>query len=124
MDKIYLNELAFYGYHGVMPEENTLGQTFIVSLTLGLSTEKAGKSDEVSDTVSYAEVYETVKEITENQRFQLIEALAETIATEVLAGYPLLKEITVKVIKPNPPIPGHYHSVAVEITRTRSGDIA
>ncbi|WP_430536024.1 dihydroneopterin aldolase [Listeria rocourtiae] len=123
MDKIYLNELAFYGYHGVMPEENTLGQSFIVSLVLGLSIEKAGKSDEVSDTVSYAEVYETVKEITENQRFQLIEALAETIATEVLAGYPLLKEITVKVIKPNPPIPGHYHSVAVEITRTRSGEI-
>ncbi|EUJ47110.1 dihydroneopterin aldolase [Paenilisteria rocourtiae] len=123
MDKIYLNELAFYGYHGVMPEENTLGQNFVVSLVLGLSIEKAGKSDEVSDTVSYAEVYETVKEITENHRFQLIEALAETIATKVLAGYPLLKEITVKVIKPNPPIPGHYHSVAVEITRTRSGEI-
>lgn len=42
MDKIYLNELTFYGYHGVLPEENTLGQTFIISLTLGVSTEKAG----------------------------------------------------------------------------------
>ncbi|AQY49842.1 dihydroneopterin aldolase [Listeria weihenstephanensis FSL R9-0317] len=120
MDKIYLNELAFYGYHGVMPEENTLGQTFIISLTLGLSTEKAGKSDEVDDTVSYADVYETVKEIAENKRFKLIEALAETIATTILAEYPLLNETTVKVIKPNPPIPGHYHSVAVEITRARS----
>ncbi|MBC1937929.1 dihydroneopterin aldolase [Listeria grandensis] len=117
MDKIHLNELAFYGYHGVLPEENKLGQTFIVSLVLGLSTEVAGKSDEVNDTVSYADVYETVKEIVENKCFKLIEALAETIATTVLCDYPLLKEVTVKVIKPNPPIPGHYHSVAVEITR-------
>ncbi|MBC6316368.1 dihydroneopterin aldolase [Listeria grandensis] len=117
MDKIYLNELAFYGYHGVLPEENKLGQTFIVSLVLGLSTEVAGKSDEVNDTVSYADVYETVKEIAENKCFKLIEALAETIAATVLCDYQLLKEVTVKVIKPNPPIPGHYHSVAVEITR-------
>ncbi|MBC2025220.1 dihydroneopterin aldolase [Listeria booriae] len=118
MDKIYLNELTFYGYHGVLPEENTLGQTFIISLTLGVSTEKAGKSDEVADTVSYAEVYETVKEIAQQKQFKLIEALAETIASTVLHDYPLIKEITVKVTKPNPPIPGHYHSVAVEITRT------
>ncbi|MBC2316809.1 dihydroneopterin aldolase [Listeria booriae] len=118
MDKIYLNELTFYGYHGVLPEENTLGQTFIISLTLGISTEKAGKSDEVTDTVSYAEVYETVKEIAQQKQFKLIEALAETIASTVLHDYPLIKEITVKVTKPNPPIPGHYHSVAVEITRT------
>ncbi|MBC1796754.1 dihydroneopterin aldolase [Listeria booriae] len=118
MDKIYLNELTFYGYHGVLPEENTLGQTFIISLTLGVSTEKAGKSDEVTDTVSYAEVYETVKEIAQQKQFKLIEALAETIASTVLRDYPLIKEITVNVTKPNPPIPGHYHSVAVEITRT------
>ncbi|ELK3068773.1 dihydroneopterin aldolase, partial [Listeria monocytogenes] len=41
-------------------------------------------------------------------------------ATEVLTGYPLLEEVTVKLIKPNPPIPGHYDSVAVEIERKRS----
>ncbi|MBC2205113.1 dihydroneopterin aldolase, partial [Listeria seeligeri] len=74
----------------------------------------------VDDTVSYAEVYETVKEIVEGTLFKLIEALAEKIATEVLTGYPLLEEVTVKLIKPNPPIPGHYDSVAVEIERKRS----
>ncbi|EAC7844169.1 dihydroneopterin aldolase [Listeria monocytogenes] len=120
MDKIYLNELVFYGYHGVLAEETKLGQTFRVSLILGLSTKKAGISDSVDDTVSYAEVYETVKEIVEGTPFKLIEALAEKIATEVLTGYPLLKEVTVKLIKPNPPIPGHYDSVAVEIERKRS----
>ncbi|EBB5818027.1 dihydroneopterin aldolase [Listeria monocytogenes] len=120
MDKIYLNELVFYGYHGVLAEETKLGQTFRVSLILGLSTKKAGISDSVDDTVSYAEVYETVKEIIEGTPFKLIEALAEKIATEVLTGYPLLEEVTVKLIKPNPPIPGHYDSVAVEIERKRS----
>ncbi|EAF2830358.1 dihydroneopterin aldolase [Listeria monocytogenes] len=120
MDKIYLNELVFYGYHGVLAEETKLGQTFRVSLILSLSTKKAGISDSVDDTVSYAEVYETVKEIVEGTPFKLIEALAEKIATEVLTGYPLLEEVTVKLIKPNPPIPGHYDSVAVEIERKRS----
>ncbi|ECB9713727.1 dihydroneopterin aldolase [Listeria monocytogenes] len=120
MDKIYLNELVFYGYHGVLAEETKLGQTFRVSLILGLSTKKAGISDSVDDTVSYAAVYETVKEIVEGTPFKLIEALAEKIATEVLTGYPLLEEVTVKLIKPNPPIPGHYDSVAVEIERKRS----
>ncbi|EAE7105636.1 dihydroneopterin aldolase [Listeria monocytogenes] len=120
MDKIYLNELVFYGYHGVLAEETKLGQTFRVSLILGLSTKKAGISDSVDDTVSYAEVYETVKEIVEGTPFKLIEALAGKIATEVLTGYPLLEEVTVKLIKPNPPIPGHYDSVAVEIERKRS----
>ncbi|HDT9636846.1 TPA: dihydroneopterin aldolase [Listeria monocytogenes] len=120
MDKIYLNELVFYGYHGVLKEETKLGQTFRVSLILGLSTKKVGISDSVEDTVSYADVYETVKEIVEGKPFKLIEALAEKIASEVLTGYPLLEEVTVKLIKPNPPIPGHYDSVAVEIERKRS----
>lgn len=110
----------FYGYHGVLKEETKLGQTFRVSLILGLSTKKAGISDSVEDTVSYADVYETVKEIVEGTPFKLIEALAEKIASEVLTGYPLLEEVTVKLIKPNPPIPGHYDSVAVEIERKRS----
>ncbi len=120
MDKIYLNELNFYGYHGVLPQENQLGQVFQVSLVLHLSTKEAGVTDSVQDTVSYADVYETVKEITEAREFKLIEALAETIATEILRDYAKLNAVTVKVVKPNPPIPGHYHSVAVEIYRERS----
>ncbi|WP_239257396.1 dihydroneopterin aldolase [Listeria ilorinensis] len=120
MDKILMNDLHFYGYHGVLPEENKLGQSFQVSLILKLSTQKAGLSDSVEDTVSYADVYETVKEITERRRFKLIEALAEMIAKEVLTTYPLLNSVVIKVVKPNPPIPGHYESVAVEIERERS----
>lgn len=118
MDKIYLNELEFYGYHGVLPEENRLGQRFRVSLVLELDLAKAGKSDDLHDTVSYAEIYEICKEIVEGKPYRLLEAVADKIAYSILNHYPPIVQATVKVIKPDPPIPGHYQSVAVEITRS------
>jgi len=118
MDKIYLNELEFYGYHGVLPEENRLGQRFRVSLVLELDLAKAGKSDDLNDTVSYAEIYEICKEIVEGKPYRLLEAVADKIAYAILNHFPLIVQTTVKVIKPDPPIPGHYQSVAVEITRS------
>jgi 7,8-dihydroneopterin aldolase/epimerase/oxygenase len=117
MDKIFLNEMEFYGYHGVLPEENRLGQRFRVSLVLEIDLNNAGMSDDLNDTVSYAEVFEICKEIVEGKPYRLLEALAETIASSILMKYQLIDQVTVKMIKPDPPIPGHYHSVAVEITR-------
>lgn len=118
MDKIYLNELEFYGYHGVLPEENRLGQRFRVSLILEIDLRNAGKSDDLTDTVSYAEVYELCKKIVEGKPYRLLEAVADKIAFSILSHFPLIDQTTVKVIKPDPPIPGHYQSVAVEITRS------
>ncbi|MBS4175748.1 dihydroneopterin aldolase [Bacillus sp. FJAT-49736] len=117
MDKIYLNELEFYGYHGVLPEENRLGQRFRVSLVLELDLAKAGKSDDLNDTVSYAEIYELCKNIMEGKPYKLLEAAADKIAYSILEQFRMIDQVTVKVIKPDPPIPGHYQSVAVEITR-------
>jgi len=117
MDKIYLNELEFYGYHGVLPEETKLGQRFRVSLVLEIDLTKAGQSDDLNDTVSYAEIYELCKKIVEGKPYRLLEAVADRIANATLNQFTLVKQITVKVIKPDPPIPGHYQSVAVEITR-------
>jgi dihydroneopterin aldolase len=59
------------------------------------------------------------KEIVEGKPFKLVEAVAEKIAEIVLSQFTLVSEVTIKVIKPDPPIPGHYRSVAVEITRRR-----
>lgn len=120
MDKIYLNELEFYGYHGVLSEENRLGQRFRVSLVLELDLSKAGKSDDLNDTVSYAEVYNICKDIVEGRPYRLLEAVADKIATSILDYHPFIVQTTVKVIKPDPPIPGHYQSVAVEITRSKT----
>ena len=119
MDKVIVNGMEFYAYHGVYPEENRLGQRFKVDAELRLSLKKAGETDDLSQSVNYAEVYKTCKEVMEKQTFRLIEAAAETIARQLLQKFSNVKECTIKVAKPDPPIPGHYHYVAVEITRGR-----
>lgn len=119
MDKIFLNKLEFYGYHGVLHEENKLGQRFIVDLVLELDLSKAGQTDNLNETVNYAEVYEKVKGIVEGEPIKLIEKVAEQIAEMLLALFSKVHYCTVKIIKPDPPIRGHYQSVAVEIRRGR-----
>lgn len=119
MDKILLNKMSFYAYHGVLPEENRLGQTFLVDLELRqLDLKPAGTTDEIEKSISYAEVYETVKQVTEGNTFRLIESLAEHIAEAVLDQYPV-PEVLVRVKKPNPPLAGHFESFGVEMVRFR-----
>ncbi|MBP3953456.1 dihydroneopterin aldolase [Bacillus suaedae] len=119
MDRIYLNQMSFYGYHGVFEEENKLGQRFIVDVKLGLDLAKAGLTDQLDETINYGDVYSIIKQIVEGKPYKLVEAVAEKVASELLRSFDNLTECTIKVIKPDPPIPGHYQSVAVEITRSR-----
>lgn len=111
--------MEFYGYHGVFPEETKLGQRFVVDVMVEVDLQKAGKSDCLEDSVNYGEIFGVVKKIVEGVPFKLLEAIAENITINLLAQFSIIRTCTVKVIKPNPPIPGHYHSVAVEITRGR-----
>lgn len=111
--------MEFYGYHGVFPEENKLGQRFMVDLMVQVDLKKAGETDELEHSVNYGELFQVCKEIVEGKPYKLVEAVAEKIAKTVLQQFTLVSEATVKVIKPDPPIPGHYRSVAVEITRRR-----
>ncbi len=119
MDKIILEKMEFYGYHGVYPEENKLGQRYRVDLTAYVDLKPAGQTDDLNKSVNYAEIYTLCKEIVEGERFDLIEAVAERIAAELFVQHEKIQACTVKVIKPDPPIPGHYQSVAVEIARER-----
>lgn len=119
MDIIYFNGMEFYGYHGVFPEENKLGQRFLVDMELYLDLSLAGEKDQLDHTINYAEVYELCKTIVEGETYQLVEKIAQEIANRSLDQFPLLNEVMVRIIKPDPPIPGHYRSVAVEIKRGR-----
>jgi 7,8-dihydroneopterin aldolase/epimerase/oxygenase len=119
LDKIHVNRMEFYGYHGVFSEETRLGQRFAVDLSVSIDLKKAGETDELEYSVNYADLYQVCKDIVEGQPYKLVEAVAERIAANILTGFPLISEVTVTVIKPDPPIPGHYRSVAVEITRRR-----
>lgn len=116
-DKIVLQGLAFYGYHGLFDEEGSLGQKFIVDLDLYMDIKAAAQNDRMEDGVHYGQVYESVKQIVEGQPVKLIETLAERIASSLLSQFDLLEAVKVKVSKPEAPIPGIFENVAVEITR-------
>ena len=104
MDQICIKKLEIFARHGVLPEENTLGQKFLVTATLYGDTSKAGRSDALEDSINYAEVSQLVKEITEKQVFKLIETLAEQIAEGILLAYPKLCKVDIEVEKPWAPV--------------------
>ncbi|MFZ5942645.1 MAG: dihydroneopterin aldolase [Bacillota bacterium] len=120
MDKIIMKNMVFFGYHGLLQEENILGQRFCVDIEMSLDLRKVGTTDCVNDTVSYAEVYEMVKNIVSQRRFRLIEALAETLAADVLKEFTLIEEILVRIRKPEAPVNGVFDYFGVEIRRKRS----
>jgi 7,8-dihydroneopterin aldolase/epimerase/oxygenase len=118
VDKIFFRRMKFYGYHGVYSEENKLGQRFYVDLELMLDLSVPAETDDLKRTVDYAKVFETVRELVEGRTYRLVEALAESIAQALLTNFPI-EEVWVRVTKPDPPIPGHYDAVGVEIRRKR-----
>lgn len=114
-----LTNMQFYGYHGLLPEENKLGQRFNVDIELFTNLKKPAQTDNMNDSIHYGHVYELVKEIAEGEAMNLIEAVAGTIADELLVSFELLSACMVRVTKPDPPVPGHYQSIAVEIFREK-----
>lgn len=117
MDKIRLKGLAFFGFHGCLPEERKLGQRFFVDLELRMDLEAAGHTDNLENTVNYAKVYDLVKGIVEGPPKKLIEAVAEAIASDLVRTFPGLEGVKVVVRKPEVPIPGILDHVEVEVYR-------
>src|SRR5690625_226784 len=119
MDKIISKGMQFYGYHGLFTEENKLGQRFHVDLELYVPLDVAGKTDNMDASIDYGEAFSITKKVVEGEPCHRIEAAAEEIAKEILSEVSKLHACREKVIKPDPPIPGHYESVSVEIYRER-----
>jgi dihydroneopterin aldolase len=119
-DRIRLNEMVFYGYHGVLPEERTLGQRFVVDVEVETDLRRAGETDDLDATVNYSEMFAAAREIVTGPPCQLIEAVAERIAARVLREQPLVHAVVVRVRKPEVPIPGSVlGSSEVRIERRR-----
>jgi dihydroneopterin aldolase len=118
-DRILMRGLAFYGYHGVLPEENRLGQRFMVDIDMHVPLGGAGRADDLTKTVDYGAVLGDVRAIVEGPPFKLIEAVAERIAATILATY-AVDTIRVRVRKPDVPLAATLEYVGVEITRRRS----
>ena len=119
-DRIILEGMEFYGFHGANPEERALGQSYVVDLEVELDLRRPGGSDRLEDTVSYSHLYRTVKLVMEGESKNLLEATAQTIADRVLAEFPV-KGVRVRVKKPRPPVRGSViDNAAVEIYRVRA----
>ncbi|WP_088226283.1 dihydroneopterin aldolase [Desulfosporosinus sp. FKB] len=121
-DAIHLRGLEFYAYHGALPEEQVLGQKFIIDIDLFVDLSRAGNSDQVQDTIHYGEVYNVIKTCVKDHKHQLIEYLAEKIAQAVLAQFNC-KSIRVEVHKPQAPVAGIFRDVSVEIWRPAGGTV-
>ena len=118
-DRVLMRGLAFYGYHGVMPEERRLGQRFIVDIDMSVSLGDAGRTDDLTKTVDYGGVLADVRAIVEGPPLSLIEAVAERIAAKILVAY-AVDAVRVRVRKPDVPLPATLDYVGVEITRRRA----
>ena len=106
MDKIKLQEMAFYGHHGVDSEENTLGQRFFIDVEMDLDLSGAGESDNIEDSVNYAEVFSLVR-------------VAGKINEEILIRYSKVEEVATTVHKPSVPIHGILKDVSVTLHKKR-----
>lgn len=118
MDKIEIRGLEIFANHGVFPEENVLGQKFVISATLYTDTRKAGLTDELTASIHYGEVSQMITEFTKNHTFKLLEALAENLCQMLLETVPHLQKITLRIEKPWAPVGLPLDTVAVEITRS------
>lgn len=119
-DQIVLKNMMFYGFHGVYEYEREQGQRFYLDIIMNLDLQKAGNTDDLEQTVDYASVYTHVKDIVENHRFKLLEALGAHIGDLLLELSPQLKEVIVKVRKPAVPLPGQLDYVEVTIRRSKA----
>lgn len=118
-DCIRIHNMMFYGYHGVLSAEQEIGQRFMVDVALFADFQAAGIADDLRLTINYAEVYAVIKHLVEERRFNLLEALAEAIATAILQQFPIAR-ITVNLRKPSAPVPGIFDYVEVAIVRERA----
>lgn len=121
MDRVFLRGLQFYGYHGVHPEETSLGQRFELDIDAHIDLRNAGSSDDLEQTVSYSELFTLARDVVEGAPRNLIESVVETIAIGALTRYPMIESISVEIRKPSAPVrSGGLDHVGVSIHRTRA----
>ena len=120
-DRIVLAGMTFQARHGVNDWEKVQAQRFEVDVEMAVDVQQAGLDDNIDWTVDYSAAYETIRQIVESTTFNLIEALAEAIAHELLGEHTLVQEVVVRVRKPEVKLGGPLAYAGVEIHRVREG---
>ena len=115
---IRLEGIKLFGYHGVLPQENRVGAIYTVNLRLKTDYLAAAQSDNLDDTINYAEVYQVVKEEMKIPS-RLLEHVSYRIAQKILETFPAVQAIEISLYKENPPMEAECKNVGVEATYTR-----
>lgn len=115
---IRLINMSFYGYHGNSPAEKETGRRFEVDCEFVVDIRRAAETDSLSKTVDYTRVYSTIEDILKNNKFNLIETLADRMADAVFDNFAIDK-LKIKVRKMTPPIPGNIDCFEIETERSR-----
>ena len=119
MDKIIINGLEVYAYHGVNPEEKTDGQNFIINAELFVDLSAPCETDDLNDTVNYSKVIKLITRIMTSEKYNIIEHAAQKTADGLLAEFDRIQKVKLTLKKPDAPIKADFNFVAVEIERER-----
>lgn len=117
MNIIRIKNATFYGYHGVMSEEQNVGGKFEIDVDIYTDFSVAAQSDNLRETVDYYKVYKFIESFVTGKNFHLIETLAVKIADELLKNFKHIKKIAVRVRKNNVPLGGVVDCVEAEVIK-------
>jgi len=118
MARITIDRMAFYAFHGCFKEESEIGTNFQVDCEFDCDTAKAEESDSIEDTVSYLDVYQTIKKEMEVSS-HLLEHVARRIINALLDTFPQIAYCKIRVHKLNPPLGGQMRGVSVTLEQYR-----
>ncbi|MBR3954574.1 MAG: dihydroneopterin aldolase [Clostridia bacterium] len=120
MDKIIINNLHIFAYHGVNPEEKENGQNFYLDIVCTADLGAPGQTDNLNDTVNYAKIVKAVTKVFTENKYDLIERAAQVVADCVLEQFEKVQTVKVTLRKPEAPVKADFGFVAVEIERSRA----
>ena len=116
---LFIDNLEVFANHGLFEEENKLGQKFIFDIECELNYKKAMFSDEMTDSISYADIVEVVVKTATTNTFNLLERLAGEILKNIFTEFPQIENINLKINKPGAPIKYHFKKSGVEVNVSR-----
>jgi 7,8-dihydroneopterin aldolase/epimerase/oxygenase len=116
---IRIKKASFYGYHGVLSEEQNVGGKFEADVDLYTDFSKAAADDSLKETTNYHEVYKLLYKLALEEKYYLIETLAVKVADKLLGSFPRVQKVAVRIRKNNPPLGGVTDCVEVEIIKSR-----
>ena len=100
---IYIDNLRLHAFHGVLPQERTVGNEYTINIKVGYPWEKAATTDNVRDTLNYAMLADTIKDVM-MQPANLLETVAARISDAVRTSFPQVSSITLDLKKVAPPV--------------------